>query len=244
MKYFKFETIEYLVYLQIFYAVTVIYSLYYFKEYGYEVSTADYLMTSSSPWIYGIIIAPAVIMFMFNMNKDDLLIQYVLKYKSSRIIFIKQCAGMIVINLITVAYHIGSLMLWSYLLHNDLINWDLLQSQYYLSVKKISCIAYEDFLWRYALGMIVSLCVITMIGLIFEWMSNRMLGIAVVLLIAVIDGKLSKVKLIFSGILPGYKNIENTGAIMPGYIMGTAVFLILFVFGMYVARRREYINVT
>lgn len=242
MKYFKFEVIEYLVYLQIFYAVIIIYSLYDFKQYGYQVSAADYLLTSSIPWIYGVIIAPIIILFIYRINKDDMLIQYVLKHNDSKIIFVKQCIRMLVINLIVVIYHISSIILWSNLLHEELINWDKVQSKYFITTKKVSTMSFGDFLWRYTVGMIISLCIITMIAIIFDWISKKIIGVAIILFISVIDSSSFKVKLIFRGILPSYNNIEKTGVLIRGYIIGIVIVILLFVLGIYAAKRKEYLN--
>lgn len=244
MKYFKFEVIEYLVYLQIFYAVIFMYSLYDLKKYGYRISTADYLMTSSIPWIYGVIIAPIIILFIYGINKDDMLIQYVLKHNNSRIIFVKQCLRTLIINLVAVLYHIGSLILWSQFYGDKFINWDKMQSEYFRRTKSVSDISFGEFLWKYAVGMVISLCMITLIAIIFDWLSKKIMGFAVILIISVIDSSSIKIKLIFRGILPKYKNIEETGTLIRGYIIGVAVIMLLFMFGCYAAKRKEYLNGT
>lgn len=239
MRHFR-KYIWYMMFMQIYYAVLTRFSLCYIQAYGYRVSAVDYLLSGASPYAYGIVLAPAMVFLVYDMNRTDWRIPAVLKYGSPVTIFKKQICRITALSVVTVACHTISILLWSVLYGYKIINWNQKFSLYYGYMEKTTEITAGSVIWKYVVGMEISLLVVLVTALAADWCGRRWAGYFTVFFVAALEMRGGK--LFYKRVVPGYWNIENTGEVLKGYVVGIFLFLLLFLVNVCIMKRKEYLN--
>lgn len=201
---------------------------------------ADYLMYASDTMIYGLFICMAVALLIYEADKHDLYISFVIRKKNSVSIYMEQCFDAILLSAVVTVYQILSVAMWSYILCGRMINWNGMSSMYYLATKTVTSLSFCSFIWRCALAIFISTFIISMIVIIADWCRKKWAGFLIILLMAAMDRR--GIHLAFSGIIPWYNNIENMPGLLKRYVLGIVAIIGIFVLGICITKRKEYLS--
>lgn len=238
----KAEVLKYACIMQIIYLVNIILSTYEYKEWEIEVSRVDCLMMNSSTWVTGMLIIPLVALYMLREYQYTDFPIYVIKNVSRRQIYVKQVTSLVIASLVVSVYQYVSSIMWSFLICDRFINWTDSNSVIYKLYKNTSDISFEFFSILY----IIMLALCAFIGLLItnvcSWIAWKWTGIVIVILMCGIDIVQNKIFMLCEGILPQYKFVDSIKAVAIQLTAGVIVSVIIFVIGLRISDRREYMS--
>ncbi len=211
---------------------------------GLTVSVADYLAEATSGLQFGIIEIPFLILIMFQINKDDWNVLYVLKLNSKKKVFNIQCIRVVILSICMTLYHTISIMFWSLISGYELICWDDVNSNYVYYNRMISDIKFKDFLWRYMLEIFILMLVLLFIALVIDWGINKIVGIIVIVGCAILERNYidSNFKIFYKTLLSTPITILNVENVFKHVLIGLIMIVIIYISGRFIARRKEFLK--
>lgn len=238
----KAEVLKYACTMQIVYLVNIIISTYEYKEWGMQISRVDCLMMSSSTWVTGMLIIPLVALYMLKEYYYMDFPIYVIKNVSRRQIYMKQIKSLVIASLVVSVYQYISSVMWSFLVCDRLINWTDSNSVIYKLYKNVSDISFVVFSVLYIIMLTLCIFIGLLITNICNWITWKWTGIVIIILMCGIDMVQNKFFMLCEGILPQYKFVDSIKAVVIQLTAGVVVSVIIFVIGLRISGRREYMS--
>lgn len=237
MKYFKTSVLGCLISMQICYGAWAFYLKYLAHMFSVNVCMADVLVNVSGSLYMGIFIAPCIIFITYRITDDSNRLNYVIRHKSRRNVYLKNCIESMISCVFFTVYHLVSVYVWSVILKLDNYTWKATDSYYFKISHKPVETNYTDFLVKYTLTFLLTIWIISLGSVLCKWAGNRILAFLFFISLGVMEFSVKEIK-ILEKILINYGNVDLS--IYDNVMFGIALLIILVVAGTIISGRKEY----
>ena len=208
-----------------------------------NASVADYLLLTGSNRFFGMTEVPLMVMVLYQVNRDDWDMNYLLKQQKRKRIFRIQSVRATVVALFMTVYHMVSVCSIVLLSGKEWINWNQKGSFFEKSCEMVSDITFPDFLWRYMLELFILIFVLAMFALVMSWWCNQFAAVLAIVCMSLMESSAfinGELQLLTARIMSKQNELLQMGNVMGKAVFGAALLVMIFILGICVVRRKEF----
>ncbi len=202
-------------------------------------SVADAFIYVSAYWFFGIEIMILANFMLFNIIKDDLRINSIIKQKSRTLLWIKQVYKISLLSIFSSIWISLCTYFFGGLMTTHFINWNNVNSIYFKINKTVcSSISLKYVITMFLLCSFIRIVLIVTISLLIYWITNKKI---ISWLFVVTLGFLEiSVPIVCKVINIDYTAINSIYKLIIGFSYGIVLILIAIILGVILGKRKEF----